>query len=74
MMRPKESLALRAGVVLGMTFGFCFAAGVFLLVQALRSFDPFWAKHPALVYLFGAVPLFWLVWGVRLLKKVEATD
>ena len=64
-------MALRAGVVLGMAAGFCFASRVSFLAQPLRSFDPFWAKPPALVYLFGLVPLLWLVWGVRLLRKVE---
>ncbi len=74
MMRRKESLALRAGFLLGATLGFCFAAGVFFLLQTLRRYDPFWAKHQALVYLFAAVPVVWLIWGVRVLKKVEAAD
>ena len=75
MMRPKESLALRAGVVIGMAAGFCFACGISFLLHVLR-FD---ALHKILgvqplVFTLGIVPLFWFVWGVRLLKKVEAAD
>ena len=71
MSEAKHPLALRAGVILGMAAGFCFAAGAFVLLHELRSVDRVWAVDPSLGWLFGLVPLLWLLLWIRLLRRME---
>ena len=70
----KQSIAIRAGGFIGAALGFCFACGVVLLTHTLRRYDRFWATRHPLIYLFGIVPVVWLVLGVQMLKKLEAAD